>query len=162
MFYIWFSKIKLPRDKNENNKGESTMSEQEEGNQQKKRSKCVLIILFLCIIMFITIFSFFFFRGEHHNTKDSPAKSVRIDDFYYAQDGEWVMETKIHLLKEKKYVSSVAELKKYLIYTAEPGEKVRISQAAGRWKHLEVIKDSKTIATGWVDAEDTKAERCSK
>ncbi len=136
------------------------MLEQEESNQQKSRRRYVIIIIFICIAIFIAVLYFLFFRGERNSTAESPSKIVKIDDFYYAQNGEWVMESRIHLLKEKKYVSNDTELKKYLVYTVEPGEKVRITQAAGRWKHLEVIKEGKAIATGWADAEDAKAKQC--
>jgi hypothetical protein len=80
------------------------------------------------------------------------------DDFYHAKEGVWKMETTIHLLKSRKFVSSEAELQEYLIYTAKAGETVRISEAMGRWKKLDVIKDGKIKATGWADAEDRRAE----
>ena len=68
------------------------------------------------------------------------------------------METTIHLLKSRKFVSSENELKAYLVATAKPGETVRISESMGRWKKLDIIKDGKVKSSGWADAEDGRAQ----
>jgi len=125
----------------------------------KNRSIGIIIILLLFSIIIVLLYLFLAKSKKEDKQVSTSAESIRqIDDFYYAVDGTWKMETTIHILKSQKFISSNAELKDYLVYTATPEEIVRITQASGRWKKLEVFKNEKLIATGWADAEDACAE----
>ena len=136
---------------------EETSSETSKSKAGKKVAIIIIILLFIAAI--IVVIYLFMIKKEDIEVTPSGSEIAVIDDFYHAKDGRWKIETTIHLLKEKKFVSSDTELKNYLVYTAKPGKIVRIAQAAGRWKYLEVEKDGKVIASGWADAEDGKAER---
>ena len=136
-----------------------TEETQTETQERKSGSRLARIIVLLLLLGAIIAVLYFFVIKKQDNQSTAPKGAItEVDDFYHAKDGTWKMETTIHLLKEKKFVSGDAELKSYLVHTAKPGDIVRISQAAGRWKKLEVLKDDKVIATGWADAEDGQAE----
>lgn len=134
----------------------------EETPERKGRKKIAILIIIVLLLDALIAVIFIAYLINQQNAERNQAnikgKIEEIDDFYHAENGTWKMETTIHLLKSQKYVSSDTELKEYLVYTAKPGEIVRISQAAGRWKKLEVLKDGKITATGWADAEDGRAE----
>ena len=57
-----------------------------------------------------------------------------------------------YVLKERKYVSSARERDSYLVRAVPAGGVLRIINADGRWKQVEVIEDGKVAATGWIDA----------
>ena len=140
--------------------GKMTEETQTKTQEESKSGKRLIRIIILLILLGAIIAVLYLFVIKKKKPEVTTTKGVitETDDFYHAKKGTWKMETTIHLLKEKKFVSSDAELKNYLIHSAKPGDIVRISQAAGRWKQLEALKDNKIIATGWADAEDGKAE----
>lgn len=135
---------------------EEKQKETPESKSNKKLAVIIIILLLLSAV--VAVVFLFFIKKDDSSIASNNGDRVEIDDFYHAENGTWKMETTIHLLKSQKFVSSKTELKEYLIYTANPGEIVRISQASGRWKKLEVLKNGKVAATGWADAEDGRAE----
>jgi hypothetical protein len=123
-----------------------------------RRGLAIAIVIVLLIAAVIALRGLFSGNPQDADVAPVDGEVTVADDFYHALDGTWKMETTIHLLKEQKYVSSDDELKYFLVYTANPGEIVRISQAEGRWKFLDVMQDGKVKASGWADAEDHRAE----
>jgi len=96
-------------------------------------------------------------NGEVSST--SGDRFAGFDDFYHARDGIWRLESTVHLLRERKFVSSQRELRDYLVYEANPGETVRLKQAAGRWKLLEVLDGENAGVAGWADVDKDRASR---
>ena len=130
--------------------------------RRKRIIRRILILLILCVIAFL-VYQFVFKNKDmmkeiEGRIEDATGAVLTPDDFYHAKEGVWKMETKIHLLKSRKFVSSDMELKSYLVKTVKPGEIVRISKSMGRWKKLDLIKDGKVISTGWADSEDGRGE----
>jgi flagellin-like protein len=138
--------------------GEASTEERGKGAKGKNRALAAIIGAVLLIAAAIVLCALFSGRTQDVDAAPGDGEVVALDDFYHAEDGTWKMETTIHLLKEQKYVSSDVELGHFLVYTASPGEVVRISQAEGRWKLLEVMEGGKAKASGWADAEDHRAE----
>ena len=128
------------------------------GSKGGKRALVAIIVIVLLIAAVIALRGLFSGKMQDADVAPIDGEVTVADDFYHALDGTWKMETTIHLLKEQKYVSSDVELEYFLVYTANPGEMVRISQAEGRWKFLDVMQDGKVKASGWADAEDHRAE----
>jgi len=135
------------------------------GQNRIKRKLIIRRILFLTILGIIAFLLYtFVFKDKKmmekikNQIEETKGAVLSPDDFYHAKEGVWEMETTIHLLKSRKFVSSDTELKAYLVYMAKPGETVRISEASGRWKKLDVIEEGEVIASGWADAEDGRAQ----
>jgi len=139
------------------------MSAIENPKSRRKMSRTLLLFLFLIII--IIVFVFFLKNPSQGSFSDEPKASkssgerFEFDDFYHAKDGVWQLESTLHLLKEQKFVSGESELKEYLVYTANSNDTIRIKEASGRWKLIEVVENNSPKAIGWVDANRKNAKR---
>jgi len=74
--------------------------------------------------------------------------------FYHADSGLWKMlDPESYVLREQKYVSSDREREEYLVHMVPAGGVLRILQAKGRWKEVEVLENGEAVARGWIDAD---------
>ena len=124
--------------------------------------RTVAVILAVLVVGGILFLSGFLSHEEQEVKVEQPVgeRFAGFDDLYKAEAGTWWRaDTTFNLLKERKYVSGPSELKAFLVYEAKPGEIVRIKEARQRWKLVEVMKDGKPFASGWLDADKQKGTR---
>jgi hypothetical protein len=126
-------------------------------NKNKKRNSMLLIFTLLFIVILVIILVFFF--SSQNDEKNTVVKEVKGErhkgwsDFYYADNGTWKMlDPASYVLREQKYVSSDRERDEYLVRRVPAGGILRITQAWGRWKHVEVLENGNVTAEGWIDA----------
>lgn len=126
-------------------------------NEKKKRNFMILIFTLLIIIILVIVLVLFLTnQKDEKNTTVKEVKGERHkgwSDFYYADKGTWKMlDPASYVLKERKFVSSDRERDEYLVRKVPAGGILRITQAMGRWKHVEVLEDGNVTAEGWIDA----------
>lgn len=132
-------------------------------DQNKSKRSLLLIFLFLLIIAVIVWFVFFRPSSEDSSAKEqgqvttqSEGERFEFSEFYYADDGTWVVEDKgILVLKEVKYISE-SEKEEYTVHEVTSSDFIRIVESRRRWKRVEVLKDNEVIATGWIDAHNVR------
>jgi hypothetical protein len=131
----------------------------------------VLIIISLLVILAAIVLVFLILVGGDEQTQpvdegSQPAVEDRgqfqegMSPFYDAGEGRWILlDTVTHVLREQKYVSSDREREEYTLFKVPAGGEVRIIEAQGRWKKVEVRKGSEVLGTGWIDADGVKEVR---
>ncbi len=135
-------------------------------NENKNKPWGIFVFIFLFIILIALVFFFLVKKSEDKKGNDEREVAVKEvagerqhgwTPFYHADSDTWKMlDSASYVLKEKKYVSSDTERDAYLVYKVESGGILRIIQADGRWKEVEVLVEDKVVATGWIDAHNVK------
>ena len=136
------------------------------GQMDKDRRGKLLLLLGLLLLVIATAIAAFFLwpRPVDDNGQDIARKSVsetrpavggerfEYSDFYRATEGTWIIsDDGILVLKEKKFITE-SEIDRYSVHKIASQDRVRIVESSQRWKKCEVVRDGKTIAEGWIDA----------
>ncbi len=91
---------------------------------------------------------------EIDRSATTPGRGERFEfpPFYHASEGTWtIRDSGIGVLKEMKYITE-SERDAYTLHEVTPEDRVRIVETRQRWKRVEILRDGKVIATGWIDA----------
>jgi hypothetical protein len=123
------------------------------------------VILLVADLVVLAVILFFALRSceeEKKNDLPSPAEvqepageRFAYSAFYHADDGAWrLCDENLLVLKEQKFITE-SERDAYLVHEITPADVVRILEAQQRWKRVEILRDGKVIATGWLDANFT-------
>lgn len=138
------------------------------------RGPALVLVSLLVILAAIVLVFLFLNRGSEPTgpvetddqavVEDRGQPSEEMSSFYDATEGRWVLlDTVTPVLREQKYVSSDRELEQYTLFRVPAGGEVRIIEADGRWKKVEVLRGSEVAGTGWIDADGVKeAKRVSE
>lgn len=129
--------------------------------------KRYVMVLLLGALVMVGLLTYVLFRTEQ--TKPVPVTQTAVTEqageaqngwtpFYHAKAGTWkILDEAAYVLKEQKFTSSDAERDAYSVYKLESGGVVRMMEARGRWKMVDVLVDGKVVASGWIDAHFIKA-----
>lgn len=132
---------------------------------EKKRRLIVLAVMVLLLILAVVLYFIFKTGAEPIETpirENAGEMHHGWTPFYHAVEGEWrMLDAACFVLGERKFVSSERERDEYLVYRVETGGILRIMEARGRWKEVEVLDENGQIkARGWIDADPIrKVER---
>lgn|GEM_PF-2928980 len=138
---------------------------------KRHKWRAVFLVVFLVLIIIVVMVYLFLMEGKNKETDPQAQEPVAdhsdrgipqdtFSPFYYAEDGKWVLQQSVtHVLREQKYVSSKSELDQYTVARVPAGGIIRILEADGRWKRVEVLKGEQAIAVGWIDAHPIREVR---
>ena len=138
-------------------------------DKDRRRKLWLLLILLLLIIVGVVVALFLWPGPADQNRQDVARQSgsetrragggerFEYSDFYHATGGTWIIsDDGILVLKERKFITE-SEVDRYSVHKIAGLDRVRIVQSSQRWKKCEVIRDGKTIAEGWIDANFVRA-----
>lgn len=131
--------------------------------EKKKRFGLLLLLLFIVVVTLLLIFLLILPNGNGKSSDKADLKQVEGErhqgwtPFYFADEGTWKMlDPESYVLREMKFVSSETEREAYTVRKVESGGFLRIIQARGRWKQVEVLEEGEVVASGWIDAHNIK------
>ena len=133
-------------------------------DKDHRGKRWLLSVLLLLIIVGVIVAFFLWPEPGDDNRQDVDRQSgsetqpagggerFAYSDFYHATDGTWIIsDDGILVLKERKFITE-SEIDRYAVHKIAGRDRVRIIQSSRRWKRSQVIRDGKTIAEGWIDA----------
>jgi hypothetical protein len=128
-------------------------------DKSKQRLLILMAVLLVCILGGLLILHFEN-NGDPERTGLQQEKGERHQGwtpFYHASGGSWQMlDEASYVLREQKFVSSDSERYDYLVKKVLAGGVLKIIEARGRWKKVQVIENEEIVATGWIDAHNIK------
>ena len=141
------------------------MTDRTDQMDEDDRGKRWLLLVLLLLIIVGAIVAFFLWPGPGDDNREDVARQsgsethpagggekFAYSDFYHATDGTWIIsDDGILVLKERKFITE-SEIDRYSVHKIAGLDRVRIVQSSQRWKKCQVIRDGKTIAEGWIDA----------
>jgi hypothetical protein len=126
----------------------------------RQRRHGILFALLIIIVAAVVVLTFLIPQKSEKTPVQMTAEDAAGErhqgwtPFYHADSGLWrMLDPESYVLREKKFVSSDREREEYLVRMVPADGVLRILEAQGRWKHVEVLENGEATARGWIDAD---------
>lgn len=123
----------------------------------------LLLLLFLLLLVAV-VFLYFWFQGRDQEgvsgigspIEEKTGEKFAFSEFYHATEGTWIIRDKEMRVQTRQKFMSPSEFDDYTVHVIAPRDHVTIVESHNRWKKVEVFRDGKKLAEGWLDANFTR------